>query len=273
MINQILKLIIVITAGSTALPAIASTSNSKNASDSNTGSQAQNRTAEPPGFVLVEEDVSIDMNRLPTLFMADARSEFINKNFGEAAADLKAAGRVFSSEAKQRKSNDAGAMLTKAQDQLSQLEQDVRATKIIDQKSLDQRLAQIMYLKAESDRQLALSHWTRNEYKSVGYNLTVAADEIDQAAKWSGQQLDKAAQKTIQDVRRVGGKLAEGSKWTSLEVRTALSDFSTAVRKIEQNLNSQGTSSATTQSDTSSKDSSSNTSSDMKGSDKTNSNQ
>jgi hypothetical protein len=47
----------------------------------------------------------------------------------------------------------------------------------------------------------------------------------------------------------VSGQLVEGTKWTEAEVRTALSDFGTAVQRIGENMTmDKGSTSATSQS-------------------------
>jgi hypothetical protein len=225
------------------------------AENSQTPTKAKNATSgqmnaqqkEPSGFVLIEEDVSVDMNDLPRIFMSDAKYNFAKKNFGEASADLKAAARVYQAQMKGALGSAGKEHLKGAISLLNTTAENVGAGKLNSEKTLQNDLAQALTMKASADREKAVARWSKNEYKGVGYDLRLAADEIEQAADWSEKKLDKASLATVADIRRISGRLIEGSKWTSDEVRTTLNDFGVAVRQVRNEIDSdKGTSSGTT---------------------------
>jgi hypothetical protein len=210
---------------------------------------AKNTVMEPPGFVLIEEKVSVDVSTLPQVFMDDARKDLSNKNFGEASSDLRAASRLYQAMNKESAIDAGRSQLKDAAERLDKIAKDVRDQKITTEAALNNELAQVLSMKAESDHARASDRWSRNEYKRVGYDLRLAADEMEKAAKWSNKELDQTALNTIRESRRISSLLIEGRKWTTDEVKSALNDFGVAAKKLTQNIEGKtsGTSSATTQ--------------------------
>ncbi len=211
------------------------------------GKTKQSKSIEPAGYVLVEEETSVDMNRLPLLLMNQARQDFAKRNFGDAAADLRSANDFFRVGLGAR----TGLGLQKSKEaeiKTTDLAQNVKNGKVSTAQYFDQQLAQIMYLKAESDSQRASDRSLANAWRAAGYDLQLASDELRSAQKWDGKSDDNFTASTLRDVDRLSKKLVRGDNWSQAEIKTAINNFNTAVRHLSITADSpSGTESATSQ--------------------------
>jgi hypothetical protein len=61
---------------------------------------------------------------------------------------------------------------------------------------------------------------------------------MDQAAKWSGRELEAGTTNTIDYARMVGGKLVKGADWTAGEVDKGIKGIGSALSKFGENIKS-----------------------------------
>ena len=59
---------------------------------------------------------------------------------------------------------------------------------------------------------------------------------MEQAAKWSGRELETGTADTIDYARTVGGKLIKGAGWTADEVDKRIKGISSALSKFGEKM-------------------------------------
>jgi hypothetical protein len=183
---------------------------------------------EEEGFITVEEVVVTDLRELPMQFLADAKQDFTDKNFGESSADLRAAAQVLRVEAKRSSDPTAKANFLDVATNLEKVAEKVKAQKIHSLSELNLSLFQAAYHNGNHHRLLALKEWNKKQYRRAGHDLIVAAFAIEHAATWSGTQIEKGTEEAIKGARYVAGKLIKGAGWTASEVGAAFTKFGTA---------------------------------------------
>ena len=82
----------------------------------------------------------------------------------------------------------------------------------------------------------ASESWAKKKTKETGQALTEAAHDVEQAAKWSGRELERDTADTIDYARAVGGKLVKGAGWTADEVDKGIKGISSALSKLGEQM-------------------------------------
>ena len=197
---------------------------------------AQRENMAPDGFVLVEENFAIDMQKMPLLFMSDARTDFRNKNYGEAASDIKTAARLIGVEAKQTQSSDARGELLIEEGILTRLAKDLSDGKVTTLRELNTRLADSSYHQAAHHRLRAVEAWSAHQYKNAGHEMALATDTLDQAAKWADRELEKTTTTSIGEIQKVSGELKKGTGWTAAEVKKQMASLDTVISRFGKDI-------------------------------------
>lgn len=174
-----------------------------------------------PGFVIVEEDVIMDFREIPLELMSEARRDFSDKNFGEAAGDLNAAARILRAEGKRAVNVNEAPSLKVVADNLDRLAKEVKGQEIKTEQQLNTEISKAAYLTASHHRFHAAAEWTKKEYYQAGHDLLIAAYALESGAKWSGKEIEKGTAEIVKGARFVAGKLIQGTGWTSKEVGKA----------------------------------------------------
>ncbi len=173
------------------------------------------------GVLIVEDEVMTDLRQIPFELLSEAKKDFAEKNFGEAAADINAAARILRAEGRRLISSDEALPLKVVADNLDVLARDVKGQIIKNERQLDVQMSKAAYLTSSHHRIHAAAEWTRKEYRLVGHDLLAAAYALESGAKWSGKELEKGTLGVVHGVRFVAGKLIQGTGWTSEEVGKA----------------------------------------------------
>ena len=194
----------------------------------------------PAGVVVIAETTYVDIQKLPLMFMDEARSEISQKNFGTAAADLRAASKILRVET----SSDPKADPKKIADRLDKLADQVKSQQIKDEAQLNAQLASIGQDKALQSRFNAERAWAEKQGRRAGHDMEVSLAALEHAAKWSGKKIEGATAGAVSDARKVSGKLIEGAGYTSTEVGKGFERLGTAISGLGQKT--EGTQSATT---------------------------
>lgn len=191
---------------------------------------AQKAEVVPMGFVIIEEQVSIDMKALPLALMDEAFTDFSEKNYGEATGSLRAAARVI------RSSGEAATMGESERKQLvgriEKLAADVRGTTIKSEAEFKARLAEIAYLKAGYNRALASKEWDKRQLKRAGHDLDASVTALNYAEKWGGKTFAKDTKTSISRAQDIARKLIDGTGWTEADVSSALAQLEASVTKV-----------------------------------------
>ncbi len=171
------------------------------------------KKAEPksrPGWIVVEEDVWIRLNDEPSLHMRQAHESFVKKDYGATTRDLrKAAGYLHI--AARNASSETKAALTASAHELETLAADVQAGTVKSVKSLDSAFARAEHALGADDHAKAKTALNAKHPARAGHYLRSAVNHVQDAAKWSGHELERGTVATANDVRLVAGKLIDGS--------------------------------------------------------------
>ncbi len=204
------------------------------------------KNTDVPGFVLVEEDFYSNLQELPLDFIQASESAYSQKNFPEAASDLKAASRILRLDSNAA-TGDGQTELQLAANDLDRIADDIKDNNITTTFEFRSRLMSAMYHQAEYHRERATQHWLAREYKRAGQDMKQSVAAIDRATKWSGKELEAGAQKSIHGVRDVSGLLIKGAGWTAAEVGNAFRALGFATESLADRVMPKDTVSGTTQ--------------------------
>ncbi|MGZ3649826.1 MAG: hypothetical protein ACXVB9_18590 [Bdellovibrionota bacterium] len=191
----------------------------------------------PEGFVLVEDFVTVDLKQLPIDLLNSAQADFGLKNYGETAAGLRAAARVFRLEAKQAAGENGRHHLFNAADDLEKLANSVKSESIKSTEAFHDELAKALYHDASFHQQLAQSEWDKKAYHRAGDDLRASAVAADLASKWSSSKdLATANKAAVDKARDVAMHLTTNEGWTAQDVRDALTRLDLAVADIGEKV-------------------------------------
>lgn len=184
----------------------------------------------PAGFVIIEEQVSVDLKALPLVLMDDAIRSFKEKNYGEATGDLSAAAKIIRSVATGVEGADS--RVKPLAGKLESLATSLRSTSIKSEAELKSRLAEIAYLKADLNRHLAKSQWEKRQLKRAGHDLEAAVLALEWTEKYSGKSMAKDTKASLTRARDVAEKLMKGTGWTEADVTSAMAQLESSVQKV-----------------------------------------
>jgi hypothetical protein len=207
-----------------ALPALADSNNTKS-------TKTTAKTAVPDGYVLIEDFVSVDLKQLPIDLLRTADNDFSQKNLGETAADLRAAGRVFHLESKQSKGDNGH--LSDAVADLDKLASDVRNGIIKTDDAFRIEVSKALYHDAAHHRMQAQKEWDMKNYSNAGDDMRASAISAELASSWSANKdLVASTKPALDKARQVASELTRNEGWTPGEVNSALASLEGAVDRI-----------------------------------------
>jgi hypothetical protein len=190
---------------------------------------------ERPGFIFLEKDVGTGLQELSTDLISDSEKALEQKNYGEAAADLKAAARTLRLSAQPSSLATSQTQLVLAADDLDHIAMEVRGESIKSMDALNVRLASSYYHTAEFHRLRAVDEWSRHDLKHAGYDMVSAAQAIDKGSKWVSHEMKSDGEATV-GVRVVARKLIEGTSWNMAEVGKGLSILWVETERLGENV-------------------------------------
>lgn len=198
------------------------------------GGVSRATVSEPPaGYAIVEENVIINLNRLPLTLLAAARDDFRNRNFGMASSDIYAASRLMAVQAK------AGMLADGAREAASDLARTARMVmkgKITSERVLDVQLAQAAQQIAQFHQASAKQHWDRKLLRTAGHDLAAAATATERAIEWSGHKIARGTSGILHGARDVSGKLLQGSGYVTAEVGKTIDSLGNEVDDLGKRL-------------------------------------
>jgi hypothetical protein len=163
-----------------------------------------------PSWVVVEEDVWLRFNDEPSQYLQQAHESFLKKEYKVTAQNLrKAAG--YLQVAAQNGASRAKSALVASADELDRLAKDVESGTVKSGKDLESAFARAEHALAFDHQAKAQTAIAENQHVRAGHYLHSAVGHLENAAKWSGHQLERGAVATADGVRLLSGKLVEGS--------------------------------------------------------------
>ena len=115
---------------------------------------------------------------------------------------------------------------------------DVETGGVTSEKQLKDTFARSYHALSNYEYRRASESWAKKKTRETGQALTNAAQDMEQAAKWSGRELEADTADTIEYARAVGGKLVKGAGWTVDEVDKGIKGIGNALSKLGEKMES-----------------------------------
>jgi hypothetical protein len=104
------------------------------------------------------------------------------------------------------------------------------------EKLVDEEFARANHALALEHRAKAAESWGRKEYDKAGYELTVAADALENAGEWAGTKAKAGSSAVAAETRALGDKLEFGATWTRDEVAKGFESLGNAINAVGQQV-------------------------------------
>jgi hypothetical protein len=173
----------------------------------------------------------------PATYFQKADELYLKKDLKAAASEIRKGARFLKAKAKSATKDSKEGLNASAQE-LEKLAKDVERGGVTSEKQLKDTFARSYHALANYEYLRASESWSKKKTRETGQALTDAAQDMEQAAKWSGRELETGTTDTIDYARVVGGKLVKGASWTEDEVDKGIKGIGSALSKVGENLKS-----------------------------------
>jgi len=173
----------------------------------------------------------------PASHFQKADELFLKKDFKAAASEIRKGAEFLTQKAKSATKDSQEGLSASAQE-LEKLANNVEKGGVTSEKQLKDAFARSCHALSNYEYGRASESWAEKKTKETGQALTDAAQYMDQAAKWSGRELEAGTTNTIDYTRMVGGKLVKGADWTAGEVDKGIKGIGSALSKLGDNIKS-----------------------------------
>ncbi|MBF5043037.1 hypothetical protein FGE12_11625 [Aggregicoccus sp. 17bor-14] len=189
-------------------------------------------TLEPAAGEEVMEDRWIALAEVPHDYFTMAKSK-VAKDRDAAAKDLRKAVAVLELRAEQAPAASRQG-LTDAAREVRQLERGLEQGTVRSAKQLSEPLARAEHALAQDHFQRAEQAWSSKEEARAGHELRLTALYTDEAARWSGQEAQRAVQASVRDTRKLADSLIEGGSKGATDVGEGLAKAGRGVEQLAQ---------------------------------------
>ena len=173
----------------------------------------------------------------PASHFQKADELFLKKNLKAAASEIRKGAGFLTRKAKSATKDSKEGINASAQE-LEKLAKDVERGGVASEKQLKDTFARSYHALSNYEYRRASESWAKKKTRETGQALTGAAQDMEQAAKWSGRELETGTADTIDYARVVGGKLVKGAGWSEDEVEKGMKGIGSALSKFEENMKS-----------------------------------
>ena len=160
---------------------------------------------------------------------------FLKKDLKAAASEIRKGAHFLKGKAKGATKDSKEGLDASAQE-LEKLAKDVETGGVTSEKQLKDTFARSYHALSNYEYRRASESWAKKKTRETGQALTNAAHDMEQAAKWSGRELETDTTDTIDFARTVGGKLVKGAGWTADEVDKGIKGISNALSKLGEKM-------------------------------------
>lgn len=165
--------------------------------------------------------------------LVEARSDFLERDFEDAADELlEAAGKV------RREAETASAEvrddLVRAAEELDGIAADVRAGIIATVQDLDRSFAATSATLARHHFHRAREAWGRRDLQTVGRELEAAARSIQNGLTYLGQRVEARSAEAIRGAQELGDRLAQGAEAAPADVERAFQRLEEEIDRFVQ---------------------------------------
>lgn len=198
------------------------------------GSAAPNDPPPRSDSLIREELPETELGNFGSSLQA-ARGAFLEVDLTRAGEQIRQASKWLR-DAAENVADDTRTSLRAAAHNLDHLAKRVEQRSVDSVHELDHAFAGASQAMAQHHLDVAQKSWQKREHKQAGWRLRAAANDVELAARWSGQQVSAAAQEAVRDSRLVSGKLVEGTGYAVDEVGRAFERLGKQVEAVGENL-------------------------------------
>ena len=173
----------------------------------------------------------------PASHFQKADELFLKKDLKAAASEIRKGAGFLTRKAKSA-TKDSKEDINASAQELEKLAKDVERGGVTSEKQLKDTFARSYHALSNYEYRRASESWAKKKTRETGQALTDAAQDMEQAAKWSGRELETGTADTIGYARAVGGKLVKGADWTEDEVGKGIEGIGSVLSKFGENMKS-----------------------------------
>ena len=173
----------------------------------------------------------------PASHFQKADELFLKKDLKAAASEIRKGAGFLKGKAKSATKDSKEGLDASAQE-LEKLAKDVETGGVTSEKQLKDTFARSYHALSNYEYRRASESWAKKKTRETGQALTNAAQDVEQAAKWSGRELEADTADTIEYARGVGGKLVKGAGWSVDEVDKGIKGIGSALSKLGERMES-----------------------------------
>ena len=156
---------------------------------------------------------------------------FLKKDLKAAASEIRKGSGFLKMKVKEASKGGKEGLKASVQE-LDQLAKDVEQGTVTSGKKLKDAFARSYEALAHHHYLKASESWTKKKTKETGQALTAAAEYLEQAARWSGRQLETGTAEVVNYARTVGGKLIKGAGYGVEEVGKGIKEIGNELSKL-----------------------------------------
>jgi hypothetical protein len=164
-----------------------------------------------------------------------ARESFLKKDLKASAEAIRQAASYLNS-LEQKTAEKGEKALAESIESLRQLAGRVEKGTVKSVKELDRVFARVHQTLAQHHYLQATETWAKKETTRAGQELRAATDSLENALKRAGKKVEKGAHSTIQETRRLAGKMIEGVEVANTEVEKGLAALGKEIDQLAKKV-------------------------------------
>jgi hypothetical protein len=180
------------------------------------------------------QEPSVKANE-PSSDFQKAHELLLKSDMKAAASEIRKGARFLRQKARSATKESKEGLTASAQE-LEKLAKDVESGAVTSEKQLKDTFARSYDALSNYEYRRASESWAKKKTRETGQALTEAAQDMEQAAKWSDREMEKDTADTVGYARTVGGKLVKGAGWTADEVDKSIKGVSSALSKLGEQM-------------------------------------
>ena len=167
-------------------------------------------------------------------FMA-AHENFLNKEYKEAGDEIRKSAESLRQRSERATEETKEALKSSARE-LDELADSVEKGTETSISHLEDTFARAHYALAKYYNEKASASYVKKEYKKAGYELKASAMYLKNGMTWAGSKAEEGTESAMDESRRLGDKLIQGSGWTADEFGKGISYLGDEIKKFGKTI-------------------------------------
>jgi hypothetical protein len=166
-----------------------------------------------------------------------ARKDYLQKDMKAASEEVHKAAEWVKSEAAAAKGKGREALAASSRE-LEKLSGELKKGTVKSVKEIEMAFARAYNAVATNSHVKSAEAWSKTESKKAGEELDTAADALEKAYTWAGQEVKAGTQKAISASKELSVKLKEGARQASDETGKALKELGQEISAFGKRITS-----------------------------------